>query len=308
MASGTKRRTSRRSKRKKPHRMRNVILVTVLFLGASLIAVLAVPAPGIAGDIRRFLYGKFGFISILLPLFLFQTGAWLLDFRFKRTGFRILSGIAVTGYFFTAVLDFVLSRRIDGFHNIPGGSIAGALGDVLLPITGVVITFLILFTAFVASLIAFTGWDIGSDFQLIADRFSNLINGIGRKRKNAKPARKEKPVVEEANIWSRDETDDAVPRIAFGSKDDARPDRNAEPSEPVQYENRKTAKKKVSPVTRTVGSRTYGTADTEDTDGYIHPPLSCLDFPDEKSRVRMTDETLDDLSDLLMEKLQDFGI
>ena len=162
--------------------MRNVILVTVIFLGAALIAVLAVPAPGIAGEIRRFLYAKLGCISILIPLFLFQSGAWLLDFKFRKTGFRILSGIAVTGYFFTAVLDFVLSRRIEGFHNIPGGSIAGALGDILLPLTGVAITFLILFTAFVASLVAFTGWDIGSDFKAIADRLSKLMSRSGGRK------------------------------------------------------------------------------------------------------------------------------
>ncbi len=88
MVSGSKHRSPRRAKRKKPHRIRNVILVSVLFLGTSIVAVLAIPAPGIAGEIRRFLYGKLGCLSFLIPLFLLQTGAWLLDFKFRKTGFR----------------------------------------------------------------------------------------------------------------------------------------------------------------------------------------------------------------------------
>ena len=308
MASGSKHRPSRRAKRKNPHRVRNVILVTVLFLGASLVVVLAIPAPGIAGEIRRFLYGKLGCLSILLPLFLFQTGAWLLNFKFRKTGFRILSGIAVTGYFFAAVLDFVLSRRIDGFHNIPGGSVAGALGDILLPITGVAITFLILFTAFVASLVAFTGWDITSDFQSIADRLSKLISGSGGKKKKEKPAKRRISDTEESNVWSRNKTDESVPRIAFGAEDDVQADRDGKAAEPAQRRKPKSVRKKVSPEKLTAGQRAFEITDTGDIDGYISPPFSCLDFPDENARVRMTDKTLDDLADLLMEKLQDFGI
>lgn len=309
MASGSKHRTSRRAKKKKKsRRMRNAILVAVLFLGAALIAVLAIPAPGIAGGIRRFLYAKLGFLSILIPLFLFQSGAWLLDFKFRKTGFRILSGIAVTGYFFAALLDFVLSRRIDGFHNIPGGSIAGTLGDILLPLTGVAITFLILFTAFVASLVAFTGWDIGSDFQALADRLSKLIKRSGGPKRKEKPRAVEVPQTHESNAWSRNEGGETVAQIPFGSENSVKPIVDTEPAEQKSRRKPKKVRRKVSPEILPGGQRPHGMADTDDADGYIRPPYSCLDMPDEKARVRMTDETLDDLSDLLMEKLQDFGI
>jgi S-DNA-T family DNA segregation ATPase FtsK/SpoIIIE len=305
MTSSSRHRVSRRARKKKPRRMRNVILVTVLFLAVSLVAVLAVPAPGIAGDVQSFLYAKLGCLSILLPLFLFQTGAWLLDFKFRKTGFRILSGIAVTGYFFATVLDFVISRRIAGFHNIPGGSIAGTLGDILVPVTGTAITFLILFTAFVASLVAFTGWDISSDFQLIADRFSKLISGnVGKKK------RKKRKIDESAgsNVWSRDESNGSVPDIPFIVSDDVQPDRSGKTAEDVRYKKPENVRKKVSPESLTGGTKTYAATDTVDIDGYIPPPLSCLDLPDENARVRMTEETLEDLADLLMEKLEDFGI
>ena len=304
MVSGSKHRSTRRARRKKPRRIRNVILVSVLFLGASFIAVLAIPAPGIAGEIRRFLYGKLGCLSVLIPLFLFQTGAWLLDFKFRKTGFRILSGIAVTGYFFAAVLDFVISRRIFGFHNIPGGSIAGALGDILLPVTGVAITFLILFTAFVASLVAFTGWDISSDFKSIAESLSRLINGSGGRKKKDKPGKRKISETEEQNAWSRNDPVESIPMIPFES-DDIKPDKNGKSAEHVK---RKKPKSEISTEKLPGGQRTHTTTDINDTDGYISPPFSCLDFPDENARVRMSDKTLDDLADLLMEKLQDFGI
>ncbi len=286
--------------------MRNTILVTVLFLGASLVLILTVRTPGVAGDIRSFLYGKFGYLSILIPLFLFQTGALLLDFKFRKTGFRILSGIAVTGYFFAAVLDFVISRRITGFHNIPGGRIAGALGDLLVPVTGAAITFLILFTAFVASLVAFTGWDISIDFQSIADRLSSLLNGIRGKKK--KPGKNKMTGTAGSNVWSRDGSGEPVPKIPFGDSDEARSAKDGKTTENVRHKKPVGVRTRVTPKKIEGGPDIYIENDTGDAYGYVPPPLSCLDLPDEDVRVRMTEEKLDDLADLLMEKLEDFGI
>ncbi len=310
MATKRRRTASRRAKRKNQNRLRNVALVTVLFLGAAMSIVLTVPPQGFAGNIRGFLYGKLGYLSLLLPLFLFQTGAWLLDFRFRKTGFRILSGIAVTGYFFAALIDFVISRRTVGFHDIPGGSIAGGLGDLLDPVTGAPITFLILFTAFVASLIAFTGWDIGSDFKSITDRLSAIIGrGDGRKKKKKKKKPEESDVPEDSisNVWSRDEKDENIHAIPFGNREDDQTEKKA--ARTAKYMKPKGTRKKVSPEALLPGGvKTSTITDSSDIDGYISPPFSCLDLPDEKLRVRMTRAKLDDLADLLLEKLEDFGI
>lgn len=306
MASTRRRTTTRRSRRKKPNRMRNAVLVIVLFLGAAMLIVLAVPAPGLAGNIRRFIFGKLGYLSILLPLFLFQTGAWLLDFRFRKTGFRILSGVAVTGYFFTAVLDFVVSRKAAGFHNVPGGSVAGGLGDLLVPVTGAPIVFLILFTAFVASLIAFTGWDIVSDFQSLADRLSKLAVGSGgRKKKKTKRENRETDEIPESNAWSRDVKDTDLHEIPFAVSDDLSGRSSADSK---QHKKPEGARKKISPEIIQGTSKAFTMTESCDVDGYIPPPVSCLDLPDENLRVRMTRSKLADLADLLMEKLEDFGI
>jgi DNA segregation ATPase FtsK/SpoIIIE, S-DNA-T family len=306
MVTSGRRRSAKRVKRKKPRRLRNVTLVTVLFLGTSLVAVLLVPETGVTGTVRHFLYSKFGFLSILFPLFLFQTGAWLLDLKFRKTGFRILSGIAVTGYFFAAVLDFTLSRQTASFHNVPGGSVSGALGDILAPITGAPIAYLILFTAFVASLVAFTGWDITSDFQSIADRLAGLGAGGGSRRKKSD---KRKPLeATGSNVWSRSEVDESIPEIPFNAQEDYSNGRSVRTKEPVEEKRPEHGRKRVSPEKLPGRPETYVSADLSDIDGYIPPPVSCLDLPDERTRVRMTDEKLRSLSDLLVEKLEDFGI
>ncbi|MCK4672295.1 MAG: hypothetical protein KAT47_07070, partial [Candidatus Aegiribacteria sp.] len=216
MATRRRQSARRRTLKRKVNRLRNISVVLLFFLGVALAIILAIPATSITDKIRGFLLGHLGYLSILLPLFLFQTGAWLLDLRMKKAGFRILSGIAVIGYFFTAVIDLVISRLSCGFHDIPGGSIAGGLGDILIPLTGAPITFLILFTAFVASLVAFTGWDIGRDFQSLADSFSGLLGGMKQKRKKSKTTRlKGESVASTSNAWSREQSEEAVTDLPF---------------------------------------------------------------------------------------------
>ena len=60
--------------------------------------------------------------SFLLPLLLLQCAARLMDLSVRRIGFRILTGTAVTGYFFAALLDMTVSRVSPAFHDVPGGS------------------------------------------------------------------------------------------------------------------------------------------------------------------------------------------
>lgn len=305
MATKRRRTAPRRAKR---NRLRNAVLVTVLFLGAAMVIVLTVPPPAFAGGLRSFLYGKLGYLSLLVPLFLFQAGAWLLDLRFRKTGFRILSAVAVTGYFFAALLDFVISGRAPGFHNVLGGSVTGGLGDLLVPVTGAPITFLILFTAFVASLVAFTGWDIGSDFQSIVDRLSAIIGrSDGRKKKKKKKQEvRDAAEISESNAWSRDEKDENISFIPFETIEDDQSEKKAIST--AKNERPTGTRRKVSPEALPGGAETYVMIDSDGIDGHILPPVSCLDLPDEKLRVRMTRAKLDALADLLLEKLEDFGI
>ena len=309
MAARRRRPASRRSRRNSSGRMRNVFLVTVIFLGIAIGVVLIVPSPGFAGSVRAFLLERLGYLSALIPLFLLQTGAWLLDLRFRRTGFRILAGITVTGYFFAAVLDFVVSRRAPDFHDVPGGTVAGGIGDLLTPLAGAPITFLILFTAFVASLVVFTGWDIGADFQSLADRLQGLLESSGgkkrKKKKNrpGKPAPSEEPA-EQGNAWSKPETGAPVAELGFEPETDAAGETS---SGPGSGKTPQSGRKRLSPE-EIPGTAQVRPGDFADGEGYVPPPLSCLDLPDEKARVRMTGEKLEDLADLLVEKLEDFGI
>lgn len=299
MASRRRSASGGRRRREPPGRARNIVLVAVLFLGAAVAVVLAVPAPRFAGEVRSFLIDRLGYLSVLVPLFLFQTGAWLLRLRFGRSGFRVLSGVTVTGYFLAAVLDFTVSGRAPGFHNVPGGTAAGGIGELLATVLGAPITFLILFTAFAASLAAFTGWNIVADFQSIADRLSGILEGKrrGKSPSPLKSAARKSDDTGEDNLWAR--PPEVKPKVepADGSGAGSKPavDGTSAPaaSSPSKSPFLREPETDRGPVCM---------------EGYVPPPLSCLDMPDETARVRMTREKLDDLADLLVEKLEDFGI
>lgn len=292
MATRKRQSARRRVPKRKVNRLRNISVVLLFFLGVALAIILAIPSTEFTGQIRTFLLGNLGYLSILLPLFLFQTGAWLLDLRIKKAGFRILSGIAVIGYFFTAVIDLVISRLSGGFHDIPGGSIAGGLGDILTPLTGAPITFLILFTAFVASLVAFTGWDIGRDFQSLADGLLRLLGGMNKKRKKGKSTRSaEEPGSSTSNAWSREQNEEEVMDLPFLKEET-----------PVEISRNQ------KPVHVSGKPRTSIRTDQENLTGFVIPPISCLDLPDEHLRKRTSPQMMKEQGELLVEKLDDFGI
>lgn len=293
MAAGQRQSARRRKiKKRKINRLRNISVVLLFFLGVALAIILAIPTTPITDNIRGFLLWHLGYLSILLPLFLFQTGAWLLDLRMKKVGFRILSGVAVIGYFFTAVIDLVISRLSGGFHDIPGGSIAGGLGDILVPLTGAPITFLILFTAFVASLVAFTGWDIGKDFQSLADSFLRLLGGMRQKRKKGKSTRsKGEPESSTSNAWSKEQSEEEVTELPFMKE--------GIPHKHSRYQ-------KPRPVSMKPGIDIR--KDQHDTSGFVIPPISYLDLPDERLRKRTSPQMMKEQGELLVEKLDDFGI
>ncbi|MCD4848183.1 MAG: DNA translocase FtsK [Candidatus Aegiribacteria sp.] len=292
MATRRRQSARRRTSKRKENRLRNIFVVLFFSLGVSLAIILAIPATSITDKIRGFLLGNLGYLSILLPLFLFQSGAWLLDLRMKKAGFRILSGIAVIGYFFTAVLDLVISRLSGGFHDIPGGSIAGGLGDILIPLIGAPITFLILFTAFVASLVAFTGWDIGRDFQSIADGLLRLLDGMRQKKKKVRSTRStDESESSTSNVWSREQSEEEVTELPFMKEDI--------PVDPSRYQ-------KPVPVSRKPGTKMR--IDKHDLSSFVIPPISCLDMPDERLRKRTSPQMIKEQGDLLVEKLDDFGI
>jgi len=308
-----KRRTPRRKGGKgkiKGGRGRNRFLIVLLFLGTASALVLAIPGSGFTAGIRTFLWNGLGFLSILIPLFLFQTAAWLMNLGIRRLGFRILSGIAVTGYFFTALLDMTISRLSPAFHNVPGGTIAGSISGLLVPVTGAPIAYLILFTAFVASLVAFTGWDLSRDIQTLAHGISRLWKAVfgGRRdttrKKVPRQSKDPEPVPDPSNVWgqSRDET--TVTELPF---EPAVPEIEAEPPRPRNKVRRSAASPVRSP--KTSGKSGSGRAGVEgSSETHSLPPLSSLDLPSENSRGRVSKAVVDEQAKLLVEKLADFDI
>ena len=309
--AATKRRTTprkgARSRAKKGGRGRNVLLVLLLFLGMAAALVLAIPGSGFTAGIRDFLIRRLGFLSILIPLFLFQTAAWLMDLSIRRLGFRILSGIAVTGYFFTAVLDMTISRLSPGFHGVPGGTLAGSISDLLVPIAGAPITYLVLFTAFVASLVAFTGWDLSRDIQTLGRGITRMWRAIFGGRKDPPRRKAARSVPEPAadtsgNAWNQSREETPVASLPFEPE-------VAEPESAPVRKREVPAAPRVRRTPEPVGIPASGRAGVEgSSETHSNPPFSCLDLPPESSRKRMSRTVVEGQAKLLVEKLADFDI
>jgi len=312
MAAGKRKAVRRKGGRStvKGGRGRNILLIVLLFLGTATGLVLAIPGSGFTAGIRTFLWNSLGFLSILIPLFLFQTAAWLMNLGIRKTGFRILSGIAVTGYFFTALLDMTISRLSPGFHDIPGGTIAGSISEMLVPVTGAPIAYLILFTAFVASLVAFTGWDLSRDIQTLGRGISRIWKTVfGGKRSPAKKreprhSRKHEPAHDSSNVWGQSREETTVTELPF---EPAASERVVEPPRPEKKVRHPKAAVRQS--TRPAGISGSGRASVEgSSETHSLPPLSSLDLPSESSRGRISKAVVDEQAKLLVEKLADFDI
>jgi len=301
--AGRKRTGRSRRRRRTSGRWKNVLIVLVLFLATAVSVMLAVPSEGFPGTLRSWMIGELGWLSVLVPLFLFLAGARLLGLGFSGAGFRILSALAVTGYFFTAVLDFVVSAGVPEFHGVPGGKVAAGIGEILVPLTGAPIAFLVLFTAFTTSLVVFTGWDIGGDLRSLALKVRTLLGGMKSRRK---PERDVAGPEEDSrdgagSAWIREEPE-VVPDVPFRVEPVPAP----EESRPFREERKRVETRREIRTPEPV-RRQAEWSDCGD-DGYVPPPISCLEMPDERHRVRMTREKLKELEDLLLEKLMDFGI
>ena len=309
----------RNARRQAPRRGRNFLLVLCLFLGASTALVLAIPAGGIPLAVRGFLVGGLGWLSVLVPLFLFQSAARLLDLRIGRPGFRVLAGIAVTGYFLAALLETTVGRWSPGFRGIPGGSIARDLPDLLEPLVGGPIAYLVLFTAFVGSLVAFTGWDLSRDLQGIGRILAAAWRRL-RGERRPRPAAAAAPLPDGADplrhAWS-EENRDAAPVVHLPFE----PERPVETprAEPVRDPGPDPETVSV-PVVRRVPAPPASSREPavreplpsdpglEPGERHVLPPLSCLDMPPESRRGRISGETITRQADLLVEKLADFDI
>jgi len=306
------------AKKKRRRRTRNIFLVFDLVL--AIILLLTLILPGGTGSVTRvkgFFMSTFGYMSFLFPLFLLQIGVWLLGLKSKHTGFKVLSGLLVTGYFFTALLDMVISRFNAGFHNIPGGRVVGALVERSTAAMGTPIAYIVIFALFFISLIIFTGWDLSEDFKSISQWFAGFgswIAGVFREMKKKRKERTREVIRErqngrDENPWKDKGVKKPVKEIPF-SNEDGRTVEKTEPKEIRTEEETETVCPK--PVRTT--PRTAALDSTEDPVvssqiiEYELPSEDLLQIPPPRIDKVVSEEMIKMQAELLVEKLADFDI
>lgn len=319
------RRRISQEKRKRQKNTRNIFMVIDLVLAIIILLILVLPGgTGFIKNIKRTLMGTFGYLSFFFPLFLFQIAAWL-GLKVKHTGFKVLTGLLVTGYFFAALLDMGISRLNLGFHNIPGGILVGALVERSSVAMGPPIAFIVIFALFFISLIIFTGWDLSRDFNSISQWFAGagswiagLIKAAVEKRRGRVRSNKsrKRPGSDE-NPWEDKRSKKPVRELPFtknneliegrdeqgGLRDDE--SRSSEehgrvsPTDPVETRKRHRTVEKVTP-------ECYGESSQKIV--YELPSEDLLQLPPARLDKKVSEEMIRMQAELLVEKLADFDI
>ncbi len=315
-----RRRTGRRrSRRRRSSSMRSVLVVLHVFLAVAYSLAVLVPGSGFVSSVHGFLTGALGYLNVFPPLLLLVAAAGLLGLDWWRGAFRAVAGAAVTGYFLAAVLDLSVSRLSPGFHDVPGGTVAGGIGELLVPLTGAPVAYLVLFTAFVTSLVSFTGWDLTEDLRELAERASGMLGRLRsgrrgrpapvRRRRKREPA--EEPAEAEGNVWAREKEDPLpVRELPFeGREPGPATDPPKEPTGERTASGGRRSSGKSGGQRKSVGPGETTMITVQDGEReFVLPPLSCLDRPPERGGSREQREMIRDQGELLLDKLSDFGI
>jgi len=287
----------RRKKKRKTSRARSILFVAVLFAGLAVLFSLTAPSSGFVSRVRTFFYGNLGWLSFFVPLILFQTAASVIRAGVARKGFRIVGGGFLIAYFLAALAALIGSRYSPDFIYVPGGRVAGGLAVAGLDLLGAPITWLALFTCFVATLVVVTGWDLIEDLSRLSARTAALFGSRPKRtRTTGRPGQSLNgtPAQGDSNAWSRDSAvpDVLPPFVGEGGKPGTRTSPPAAPK----------------PV-RTAVPVSVRSAQPVDADCvYELPDRSILTVPPPSTRTGLSEKELRERARLLIEKLSDFGI
>lgn len=294
------RKRKRRSRKRKTSTFGSIVFIILLFSGLAALVLLIAPPVGVTAPVRSFLYHRLGWLSFAVPLFLVQSGLWILNLDSSGKGFRAVTGLFVTGYFLTGLVD-LLGRRFDAsFHNVPGGTASGGLVAFLESSLGSVISYLALLTCFLASLVVFTGWDLAADFRSLFGKLSSVridLAGLRlpsrRRRKPRKAPPPEVPAKEEpASPWKK------VPPFRV---EEEKPTDNAPPA-PAETRAGGSASSKPAP-------KASGSSAPERVDEvYSLPPEDVLNAPPTDRRTGQTREQIRARAEVVVQKLEDFDV
>jgi DNA segregation ATPase FtsK/SpoIIIE, S-DNA-T family len=183
-------------RRKKPvSRWRSCAFFLFLFASLASAVALVAPPPGFLSIFRDTVTGFLGLLSVFIPLFLFLSGARILDLKFAPGMLRAASASFLSAFFFVSMASLVMGRISPGLLLLPGGILSARTVLALQGLIGAVPGWIALFSLFMASIVVFTGWDISTD-----------INGLLARSAHRRKERKEKRPPSEPSMespWTR---------------------------------------------------------------------------------------------------------
>ena len=312
----TRSKRSSRRKKKDDHRLRNLQFVLSLFAGLALLVALIAPPIGLTSAVRGFLYDRFGLLAFFAPLLFLQLAGWTLDIRFLRNGFRYLLGGFVTAFFLACLVEIVGKRLAPSIAGVPGGMAAGGLVDAAVSSIGPIISYLALLTLFTSSLVLLTGWDLLEDLRSLLDRLTSMRVPRMKVRRKAtgggrgRPAGPQEPEVGTDGPPSLRKAEEPEPAKPVEQPTSGLPGSfSTEPGAQAAGCSSEERKRAAAPASASTASATSESpASEEDADAYFLPQRSVLVDPPSGRRSGESREELQRRSELLVEKLEDFGV
>ncbi len=339
---------TRRSRKKQSiSKWRIVFFFIFSVLALSILVSIFVPPEGFLQTIGSALKAYFGFIVLFIPYFIFLFGALLIGLHFAVNLLKKGFFVFICSFFFTAFLTVIFCRINSDYIFLLGGRLIGGVVLALQGLVGGLISWLILYSLFITSIVIFTGWDIATDINSILGK----LKQEKKKRKTVmpftgfdEPTQQDIPL--EVNPWlpgqnqqekpesiviPEFETDTLQPEIIVSPVTDVMeqiPDSadmqtsleepaivKIEPEKPP-IDISKPAKKVTKPKEKKQKAKVvYKEAKFDSSitsfstqDEYDLPGLDLLALPKEGERQGQTPAEIEDRAKLLVSKLADFGV
>ncbi len=175
---------TRRSRKKQPiSKWRIVFFFLFSVLALSIVVSIFVPPEGFLQTIGSALKAYFGVIVLFIPYFIFLFGALLIGLHFAVNLLKKGFFIFIVSFFFTAFLTVIFCRINPDYIFLLGGRLIGGVVLALQGLVGGIISWLILYSLFITSIVIFTGWDIATDINSILGK----LKQENKKRKTVMP-------------------------------------------------------------------------------------------------------------------------
>jgi S-DNA-T family DNA segregation ATPase FtsK/SpoIIIE len=302
--------------KKSPARWRSILFFFFLFSSLAIAVSLISPPDGFMLITGEYLKYNLGFLAVFVPVVLFLTGSALLRLVFAGKWLRRTGAVFVLAFFLSAMLSQILCRIKPELLSFSGGLLSERVVLAVQDLTGGVIGWIGLFSLFMISLIAFTGWNISNDINSLLgrrktkpSRSEGIPGQLDSEELEAPGIASDVPVA--VNPWMQ-KVPEIIPAVKQTGVKEIKPVKLKEKVQPAEkpeenpvelYEERYS---ETYVPKNTVQQDELATQQTDDQ--YILPGVELLALPAAKDRQGQTAEEIEDRAVLLVSKLAAFEV